>query len=302
MLMYLCCARAALAGAPTKDKVAQSLQDISVTIRAEGSEGSGVVKTREIDGKQVNFVWTAEHVIDSLRTVREVIDPKSGTKRQVVSYRDAEIIKELVEDGRRVGELKMDAEVIRCSDQEDLALLRIRKRDFVAASVTFYLKEEIPPIGTDLYHVGSLLGQTGANSMTSGIVSQIGRILDKQEFDQTTCTSFPGSSGGGVFLRSGEFVGLIVRGAGEGFNLMIPVRRVRRFAKEAGVQWAVDDAVPTPSDAELKKLPIEHTGVEFTRTAGDDDDLKAFPLLIRLIALPDSYPLTPTPAPVIPHP
>ncbi|HAT67623.1 MAG TPA: hypothetical protein DCS66_24005, partial [Flavobacteriaceae bacterium] len=64
---------------------------------------------------------------------------------------------------------------------------------------------------TELYHVGSLLGQTGSNSMTRGIVSQVGRVLnlgsgDGTVFDQTTVTAFPGSSGGGVFLseRSGD--------------------------------------------------------------------------------------------------
>ena len=68
-----------------------------------------------------------------------------------------------------------------------------RKFNFVTDTVTFYLDEEIPKLGTDLLHVGSLLGQMGANSMTDGIYSQHGRILksiNKFVFDQTTCTAF----------------------------------------------------------------------------------------------------------------
>ena len=52
-----------------------------------------------------------------------------------------------------------------------LALLMVRAKDYAKDGVDFYLKEEndrIIPIGTDLFHVGSLLGQMGANSMTTG--------------------------------------------------------------------------------------------------------------------------------------
>ena len=120
----------------------------------------------------------------------------------------------------------MDAEVLKYSnadDGHDLALLRVRKFNFVKDTVTFHLEGEIPKLGTDLLHVGSLLGQMGANSMTDGIYSQHGRLiksLNKHVFDQTTVTAFPGSSGGGVYLKSNaKYIGMLVRGAGEGFNL-----------------------------------------------------------------------------------
>jgi S1-C subfamily serine protease len=222
---------------------------------------------------KVNFVWTAAHVVDSLRSVKTVIDSKTGTERVIVRFDDAQIIKELVEDGRRVGELKMLAEVIRYNEKEDLALLRIRKTNFVAASVIFYQDDKIPAIGTDVYHVGSLLGQFGSNSMTSGIISQVGRILrqEKEEFDQTTATSFPGSSGGGVYTKDGAYVGMIVRGAGEGFNLIVPVRRMARWAEKAGVLWALDDNISPPSQEKLDALSVDDNGHVF-ESGGDDSD------------------------------
>lgn len=259
--------------------VPAQLQEISVTIKSDNSEGSGVIKTRVLkDGKNTNFVWTAAHVVEGLRTVAEVVDPKTGTKRQDVVFKDCAVVKELVEEGRRVGELKMDATVIKISVKEDLALLRIRKIDFIKASVNFYTDDKIPEIGTELYHVGSLLGQMGSNSMTSGIVSQIGRTLERYEFDQSTCTAFPGSSGGGVYLKDGRYIGMLVRGSGEGFNLFVPARRMIKWAKTAHIAWAIDDKVEMPTDDELKNMSVEDVGTKF-----DDkkDTLKDFPYLIR---------------------
>lgn len=254
---------------PNKDEVAPYLQDISVTIVSGRGEGSGVVKSkRDENGNVVNFVWTAAHVIDDLRRVRTVIDPKTGTGRQIVEFQDAWVVKDIKQNGRSVGQLKLAAEVVRYSDADtghDLALLRIRQHGFIESSAVFYECEgnekTIPPIGTSLFHVGSLLGQMGSNSMTTGIVSQHGRLIsgNKKVFDQTTCPGFPGSSGGGVYTTDGRYVGMLVRGAGETFNLIVPVRRMAEWAEKANVKWAMtDEAMPTY--AELEKLPIEDVG------------------------------------------
>jgi hypothetical protein len=277
--------------------VADHLQDISVTIRAENdyqkSEGSGILITRKIGDEQVTFVWTCGHVVDNLRNVRSIII--DGTSVKVIEFDDVQIIKELVEGGRRVGEIKMDATVIKYSDAddgEDLALLMVRAKDYGKASTKFYLdsKEPIIPIGTQLFHVGSLLGQMGANSMTSGIISQVGRIHGKVEFDQTTVTAFPGSSGGGVYLQDGRYVGMIVRGAGEGFNLMVPVRRMKRWAEKHDIMWALDPSLTPPSLDEIRELPVESTkkkkgkkveGGEEKSSSGRKSSKSELPLLIR---------------------
>src|SRR5204862_5620854 len=120
--------------------ISQYLQDISVTIRSDNAEGSGVIFTRKGDGKEnINFIWTAAHVVANLRSEREVIG-NDGSKRILVEFKDAKVIKELSEDGRKVGRLEFDAEVIKYSDAdngEDLALLRLRKKNFITASVRF---------------------------------------------------------------------------------------------------------------------------------------------------------------------
>ena len=73
--------------------VAQELQDVSVTIKAAYSEGSGVIKTREVEGRKINFVWTAAHVVDGLRRVKTVI-AADGTERKIVTFDDCALVKE----------------------------------------------------------------------------------------------------------------------------------------------------------------------------------------------------------------
>ena len=276
-------------------EVADHLQDISVTIKSEGeysrSEGSGAMIIREVGGQKVTFVWTAAHVIDNLRSVRTVIN-ESGQPVKVVEFEDPKIVKELVEGGRRVGEIKMDARVIKYSNAdtgEDLALLMVRAKDYAKSGAAFKLttkekdSDNIVPIGTRLFHVGSLLGQMGANSMTTGIISQVGRTLGKVEYDQTTVTAFPGSSGGGVYLTDGRYMGMLVRGAGEGFNLIVPVRRMVRWAEKNDIMWALDASVEMPSLDEIDDIPVEDSGVSAKKkSSGDDKSLRSLPYLIKV--------------------
>lgn len=273
--------------------IADHLQNVSVTIRSEGTfsngEGSGVIFTRkDSKGNTVNFVWTAAHVIDNLRSTREIL--VGGSKKTLVEFKDPMIVKEIRQNGRTVGRLQMDAEVLKYSDADDghdLALLRVRKFNFVEDTVTFNLSDDIPKLGTDLLHVGSLLGQMGANSMTDGIYSQHGRLiksLNKYVFDQTTCTAFPGSSGGGVYLKSdATYVGMLVRGAGEGFNLIVPVRRMKDYCEKHKIMWALNPKLEMPSEDEIKKMPIENEPKEKEE---DSEETKAakkqFPFQLKV--------------------
>lgn len=292
---------AAEAAAEAEKDVPGFLQNISVTIRADRSEGSGVAFTRN----DITYIWTAAHVVDGLRTTRMVVDPKTGTPRTLVEFKDAKVVKTLIEAGRTVGRLEMDAEVIRYSDAdngEDLALLRVRKKGFIKTTAKFHLDKSIPKLGTRLLHVGSLLGQQGSNSMTTGIMSQHGRLIGKTVYDQTTVTAFPGSSGGGVYLEDGQYIGMLVRGAGEGFNLIVPARRMLSWAKHAGIEWAMNPEIKVPSEEDLRKLPVEDVGARFSSGKPGDAGKKAlvpmkFPYRIGTISAkpgpkkPEIFPL-----------
>ena len=124
--------------------------------------------------------------------------------------------------------------------------------------------------------------------MTDGIYSQHGRILkrlNKRVFDQTTCTAFPGSSGGGVYLKSdARYIGMLVRGAGEGFNLIVPVRRMKDYCEKHKMMWALDKSFPMPTDDELKKMPVEHEPKKKDEedTADEAEAKKLFPFRLRV--------------------
>ena len=101
LLMFVALMPSVISAEEIKGALAPYLQSISVTIRADRGQGSGVLVTREmigLDGKpvKVNFVWTAAHVLSRLRKTRTVIDTKTGQSKTLVEFRDAEIVQEIV--------------------------------------------------------------------------------------------------------------------------------------------------------------------------------------------------------------
>ncbi len=235
-------------------KVTNALQETAVTIKAGGAEGSGVLISR---GDRT-YVLTAGHVVEGCRKTRKVI--KDGIEKTLVEFDDITVIKVFVEDGRTVGKQEMTAEVIKYSDADnghDVGLLMIRKKNFSTLSVNFCEANEFPALGDMLIHVGSMLGQSGSNSYTQGVLSQLGRMIGKMEYLQTSCTAFPGSSGCGIYTKSGKYVGMLVRGAGETFNLVTPIQRLKVWSEKAKMEWLFDASKPVPSEKELRAAPIE---------------------------------------------
>jgi len=254
--------------------VPEYLQGISVTVKAGGAQGSGTIVSRiDEDGYVISFVWTAAHVIDELRHARKVVTP-DGSTAILVEFRDPRIVAERYQDGRRVGEQTLDCKVIKYSDAdygEDLALLMVRLRSAYTVSTSAKFPEDsgsyIPQIGSELSHCGSLLGQLGSNSYTTGVLSQTGRLLDGEGasssvFDQVTSVAFPGSSGGGVYLRGdGTYIGMLTRGYNmQGFNFIVPVRRMYSWAISADIGWAIDSTIEMPTMKDILLIPVEDAG------------------------------------------
>ena len=69
----------------------------------------------------------------------------------------------------------------------------------------------------------------------------------------------PGSSGGGVWTEDGKYMGMVVRGSGETFNLIVPIRRIRAWAKRVNVEFVFDPKIKAPTAEELKKTPVDDT-------------------------------------------
>ena len=262
------------------------LNAISVTVRAEQgyqkSEGSGSLLVRAVGDKNATFCWTAGHVVEHLRKVEESIAGGKPVKK--VTFENPKLVRELRNrDGRRTGEVVVDAKVLRYSPAEkhDLALLLVLSEDFKAAeSVEFLPKDaKLIRIGTHIHHVGSFLGSDGASSYSDGVISAHGRILFKQPFCQTTAPAYPGSSGGSIADDNGKFIGMLVRGAGSDYNLSVPVARMWKWAVENKVEWAMNPKLKI-TQKEIDKLPIEGPAASTSKGEGAGDH-KLYPFLIK---------------------
>jgi hypothetical protein len=217
-----------------QENLAPSLVSASVTVKmGDGNQGSGVVVQRYLDDECVSFVWTAGHLFSSPQ--------------------DAVVVVQYVMDdfGNLVAENTYEARLLAFSEPDaghDLALLEVLDRSAFPDlyPITFYLSPDLPDAGTPVLHVGSLLGEIGHSSVTSGVLGFAGRTLPGNDkvFDQVSCAILPGSSGGGVFLQdTGECIGLVVRYHGEGFALIVPTRRMLEFTRENAIEWALDPSV-----------------------------------------------------------
>ena len=76
---------------------------------------------------------------------------------------------------------------------------------------------------------------------------------------------------------------MLVRGAGETFNLIIPVRRMREYAKRSGVIWAIDENSKVPSYSDIISLPIEGTikGQKGDTKSKAPENKSEFPFLLN---------------------
>ena len=66
-----------------------------------------------------------------------------------------------------------------------------------------------------------------------------------------------------MFLKAnGEYVGMLTQGVMklQGFNFIVPVRRIHAFAKAAKIEWAIDPKAKLPTLAEIEAMPVEDGG------------------------------------------
>lgn len=232
-------------------KVAPSLQAVSVTVMAGTAMGSGVLITRELIGadgqlRKYNFVLTCGHVVAGLKT-SIITETQEYGQISIQEWQEAEIKQVVVKNGRIVGTILLKAEVIfysGCADGpqpgQDLALLLIKGNTIIDEDTKFYCGNDICGVGTDVLHVGSARGQH--HSVTTGIISFVGREINfdangTRYFDQICVSALPGSSGGGVWTEDGKYVGMLVRQVAENFNLMIPMRRIKTWADLNNASW-----------------------------------------------------------------
>lgn len=176
-----------------------------VLVRTPVGLGSGFVIHDE------GYVVTNDHVIEG------------SNELTVVVYRKAT-------DGLRKDEYKK-IRVVAMSELLDLALLKIeteKPEKFISVPLG---DNEALAQGDSVFAIGNPMGLE--RTLSEGIVGVRSRLLGGQTYVQTTAPISPGNSGGPLFNRRGEVIGVntlkVVAMGAEGLGFSIPINRVKAF-------------------------------------------------------------------------
>lgn len=183
-----------LSPAPTRvvgevmwEEVIQSVAAIEAECPDGNSAGSGVVV---LDG---SYVLTNYHVAEGAACVYRVCFTDNFEQEPMCEF-DAEFI---------VGDVEHDLAVIRLVDDTG--------RFTSSGRTAVPIKDETPPLGSELTHIGypGLAGQT--LTLTVGRLSGLTDTCEGEylggSYLKTDATGGPGMSGGGVFNSQGQYVG-----------------------------------------------------------------------------------------------
>jgi serine protease Do len=145
-------------------------------------------------------------------------------------------------ESHKAGVSIYQAHVIKIDTNADIALLLINAPAGAFLGAEFAL-ETPARVGDPVFAVGNFFGNAFDNSVSQGIISQIG-IDPGNGFpwpvaDQTDCAAFPGSSGGPLFNTDGKVLGLVVGGRDSALVWFVPVRAIVEFAERNQVTWSV---------------------------------------------------------------
>ncbi|HEY8376359.1 MAG TPA: trypsin-like peptidase domain-containing protein [Nannocystis sp.] len=185
-----------------------------VTIRTQSLLGSSAGTGFIVDGS--GLIATNHHVIDG------------GNKLTVKRFDGSETDK---------------VEIVDQDPERDLALLKIEAEDTLPV-VTLGDSDGVT-VGEAVIVIGNPLGLE--HTLTDGLVSSR-RLLRDKRFIQMSAPVSPGNSGGPVFNRRGEVIGVTVAklamGFGENLNLAIPVNDLKTLiardhaqGKRGGSTW-----------------------------------------------------------------
>lgn len=240
LAIFLALGIAFFVGEPAESPVTRAIHSTLLVVTPTGS-GSGIVIHRtNPSGEPRVFLWTAAHVAEG----------SDAAARRIFRV-----------GNQKAGFAEFPAVLIAIDADSDLALYRLISPPELSLSATFSTVPAQP--GDSIFHVGNFLGDNFDNSLTVGVVSQVGVHPSGLPgwpwalVDQTDTAVAPGGSGGGIFNTAGEVVGIMVGAAGPGISVFVPTRAVFGFAQSAGLGWAVygDSCPPDSALVSVAELP-----------------------------------------------
>jgi S1-C subfamily serine protease len=230
----------------------ESALQATVVITSGNSTGSGVLVSPD------GWVLTAAHVVNESET--PTVRTRSGASAP--------------------------ATIARIDHEHDVALLRTT----VGAGACLPFQMDPAPPGTDIFAIGSPLGQALEFSVSKGIISGM-READGQRFIQTDASVNPGNSGGPLLDQTGKLLGIVswkVMGTGfEGIAFGVPVENARTrldFTFADVSTDAVSVAVPAVVAAEPpRKVSVDDTP-DGPRLVAPKARIAVAPLITGLVA------------------
>jgi len=240
-----------LAEAQAVDEVFRRINPSVVVIKARGKEVS--------DGRAVGFTETGAGVIVSE-------DGKVVTAAHVVKGVESISVEVLGDD-------PVPATVLLFEDRADLALLQVRglSRDSTVASLADSASIRT---GEQVFVVGAPYGLR--HSLSVGVISArwglntVNADFPLAEFFQTDAAINTGNSGGPMFNRSGQVIGIVSHiisksGGNEGLGFVVTSNAAKRLLLDKSVMWAgIDGRLVSDNLAKALKLP-QPTGYLVTR-------------------------------------
>tara|TARA_X000000950_G_C13836860_1_gene628554 strand:+ start:266 stop:1495 length:1230 start_codon:yes stop_codon:yes gene_type:complete len=121
--------------------------------------------------------------------------------------------------------MEIEGQVIRKSKSRDVSLIKVPLK----ITNSLYLKFEIPDIASDVYAAGTPIDEALKTTVTKGIISNI-RVDNASglKFIQADASISPGNSGGPLFDKFGNVIGISVAkyntNSAEGLGLFIPLQ------------------------------------------------------------------------------
>lgn len=231
-----------LAAGETLGEVYRRVNPSVVVIRAVGGEvtAEGLSRFREIgsgvlisaDGK----VATAAHVVHTMDEV-------------AVEF---------------LGEDPVPARVIASEPRADISIIQVSAvpRDAVVSKLT---DSDPMRVGDSVFIVGAPYGLS--HSLSAGIISArwepdtVTRDFPLAEFFQTDAVINTGNSGGPMFSRAGELIGIVSHnisksGGSEGLGFVVTANTVRKLLVEKNRRWyGLDVVLVTGAMAQALKVP-----------------------------------------------
>ena len=126
--------------------------------------------------------------------------------------------------------------LVAVSPKEDMAILKTNLKCTNIARIA----SQMPETGETIYAVGNSAGE--GMCILEGIVADQLREIANNDYMMISANIVGGNSGGPIFSRMGEVVGIVTLGSNRAvaMNYGIPIPRIERFIDEVSKMWKIN--------------------------------------------------------------